>query len=528
MKLLTLYAVLVATWWVIVFKLVQLGHMKTLLLLALFALQGSVLCAQGNDAADGTLIETAVVSGIDDDRLSRELRNEVDALAGGRVNSAALDALARRIESERPGSVVAVRRVVTETGGARVIFLVASAGAVEPDRDNVNSRYLVESVAVEGVSESRLSQASRDDLHAMVGARIDRASLERLTRRVRDEFPGYDVSRRLSRGTERGRLRMILRVRPGEGMRWLHFAPSRSKFMYHGDQGWSGFLDATIGQRDWRVTPFFAASNADDLVEEYSGYGLRVEARRLATESLGLSFEIAAFEPGWRAPTRIGYGAAPAVAGLYRRRTTVAPSLTWAPSRYLRVSGGVSITQLHQQDASFESVSSNVYTLAIGIDHGWFDRSARHGVDTRFETRTASESLESDLDYTRYLGRGTYRLRWGRRNVLLVSGIAGRLTGQAPLFERFTLGDSTTLRGWNKYDIAPLGGDRAGHGSVEYRHRGLALFVDAGSVWDAAASDSRMRVSTGLGYNNDNLFVTLGFPLNTRDVRAAFMMGVRF
>ena len=34
--------------------------------------------------------------------------------------------------------------------------------------------------------------------------------------------------------------------------------------------------------------------------------------------------------------------------------------------------------------------------------------------------------------------------------------MAGVLTGTAPLFERFSLGNTTTLRGWNKYDLAPL------------------------------------------------------------------------
>ena len=42
------------------------------------------------------------------------------------------------------------------------------------------------------------------------------------------------------------------------------------------------------------------------------------------------------------------------------------------------------------------------------------------------------------------------------------------MNGRAPLFERFTLGDSRTLRGWSKFDVAPVGGSRVAHGSLEY------------------------------------------------------------
>ena len=74
--------------------------------------------------------------------------------------------------------------------------------------------------------------------------------------------------------------------------------------------------------------------------------------------------------------------------------------------------------------------------------------------------------------------------------------MAGGISGDAPLFERFSLGDSRTLRGWDKYDIAPAGGDRMFHTSLEYRYRGLALFLDSGSVWDDG-SDARVRVAAG-------------------------------
>ncbi len=104
--------------------------------------------------------------------------------------------------------------------------------------------------------------------------------------------------------------------------------------------------------------------------------------------------------------------------------------------------------------------------------------------------------------------------------------MAGGITGHAPLFERFTLGDSRTLRGWNKYDIAPAGADRMIHSSVEYRYTGVGLFLDVGSVWDAN-TERHVRVSTGLGFYAGPAFFVVGFPLNTDDLRAVFTMGLR-
>jgi hypothetical protein len=525
MKLIAACALLVATWWAIVFKLVPFGHMKTLvLLLALFVLQCPRADAQGSDAPDGTRVESAAVSGLDAERLSPEIRREIDSLAGQPLSTGRVDDLARRLESEQPDTVVAVRSVLTADGAARVIFLVAST-APDRDADNVNARYVIESVSVEGVPDNRLTQELRDDLKKLVGTRPDWRAIDRLLDRVHDELPGFDVSRRMSRGSLQGRLRMVLRIRPGEAMRWLHFAPSRSKLLYHTDQGWSGLVEANIGSRDWRVSPFVAASNADDSVEEYSGYGVRVEARNTGSEELGLALTMSTSTAHWRDATRqaLSLTLSPE---MYHKRSTVSPALTVAFTPSLHVSGGVSITELEFSEGSLPSQAANAYMLSVGYNTMSGRRRREQGAEAALDVTVGSDTLRSDFDYERYLAHGSYRRRWGR-NLLLVSGMGGGISGAAPLFERFTLGDSTTLRGWDKYDIAPAGGTRVGHASVEYRNRGVAFFLDGGSIWNAA-DERRPRFSTGLGYHEDNFFATLAFPLNTSNLRAAFMIGARF
>ena len=123
------------------------------------------------------------------------------------------------------------------------------------------------------------------------------------------------------------------------------------------------------------------------------------------------------------------------------------------------------------------------------------------------------EGLDSDLVYKRHLGQARYQFDQGR-STAIASLSLGYISGDAPLFERFSLGNSTTLRGWDKYDISPLGGERMFHSSVEYRYSHVAVFFDTGSVWDRN-TESKVRYSTGFGIHSDNSFLTVGFPLNS-------------
>ena len=169
---------------------------------------------------------------------------------------------------------------------------------------------------------------------------------------------------------------------------------------------------------------------------------------------------------------------------------------------------------------------ANAAVASIAFGQRWKDGStATHNAEASFGVRAGSRQLESDLAYTRFLGQGSYRYDFGRHHVQ-ASGMAGAITGHAPLFERFTLGDSTTLRGWDKYEIAPAGGDRVIYSSIEYRYTGLALFLDVGSVWDEN-SERKVRVSTGFGFHAGPAFFVVGFPLNTDNLSAIVTMGLR-
>ena len=55
-------------------------------------------------------------------------------------------------------------------------------------------------------------------------------------------------------------------------------------------------MDFPISGRDFRVTPIVAIDHGDELIEEYSGFGVQVESRKLGTERLGASFEWTTFD----------------------------------------------------------------------------------------------------------------------------------------------------------------------------------------------------------------------------------------
>jgi outer membrane protein assembly factor BamA len=111
------------------------------------------------------------------------------------------------------------------------------------------------------------------------------------------------------------------------------------------------------------------------------------------------------------------------------------------------------------------------------------------------------------------------------KNVLIDEFSTGVGTGRAPLFERFVLGNTSTLRGWNKYDLAPLGGNRMVHNSVEYRYGVFQVFYDTGTVWDSSDVPV-IRHAVGVGLRGGNFTLAVAFPLKDGRADPIFMVGM--
>jgi hypothetical protein len=391
---------------------------------------------------------------------------------------------------------------------------------------NVNTRYTVESVRVRGIDESQISDALRDDLHALAGERLNNDHLDRLTRRLKEDLADYDVSHYISRGEEPGRLRVVFRFKRSAESRWIQFKPTPSKLVHHGDQGWSGLFQIAAGRNSGRLTLGLVRGNNDDLIEEHSGFLARVESREAGTKRLGFSLEVSRLSQNWRPETLAALQADADSPSPYGRRLTFEPMVTVALARHLTFAGGISASDLTSPTGSASSERANAVVAGVGYNQRW-DRGTRdHHLDASYQLRKATTSLDSAVVYERHIAQARYRIDDGRGS-FIASALFGKITGHAPLFERFALGDTNTLRGWNKFDLVPAGTNRVAYQSVEYRYRGFAYFLDAGAVW-SAGDEIRTRLSTGVGFNFNHAFLIVGVPLNAPTLSGTVMFGVRF
>jgi outer membrane protein assembly factor BamA len=150
----------------------------------------------------------------------------------------------------------------------------------------------------------------------------------------------------------------------------------------------------------------------------------------------------------------------------------------------------------------------------------------KQALDAGYSLRAATKILGSDFAYVRHHWDAGYTFTRDH-NTVLVSFVGGVIIGQAPLFERYVLGNSSTLRGWNKYDIDPLGGSRVAHGSVEYRYRYFQIFYDVGAVWDRGEAITP-HSSAGVGLRKEGFSVAVAFPIKDGRVEPVLIAGMNF
>ncbi len=143
-----------------------------------------------------------------------------------------------------------------------------------------------------------------------------------------------------------------------------------------------------------------------------------------------------------------------------------------------------------------------------------------------YSLRTATSLLGTDQNYTRHFARLNYIFRHAR-SFVETTFLAGRITGRAPLFDRFELGDSTTLRGWSKFDLDPLGGSRVIHGSIDYRYRFFQVFYDRGAIWDRP-QDRDAKQSIGTGFKVERFQLAVAFPIRGGHAEPILYAGMNF
>src|SRR5207244_8380241 len=102
-------------------------------------------------------------------------------------------------------------------------------------------------------------------------------------------------------------------------------------------------------------------------------------------------------------------------------------------------------------------------------------------LEAGYNLRAATRVLASDFVYARHRWELRYSITRGRHTIT-DEALSGLITGRAPLYERYILGTGSLLRGWNKYELDPLGGSRVAHNSLDYRYGMGGVFYDTGAI----------------------------------------------
>src|SRR5204862_195156 len=135
----------------------------------------------------------------------------------------------------------------------------------------------------------------------------------------------------------------------------------------------------------------------------------------------------------------------------------------------LTLSFGAGFQRFDTQLPAARTQSANAAITALRYERrieGW--GADQHELEAGYSLRAATRILNSDFSYARHRWSVRYASTRGR-HCLTGETIAGLITGHAPLFERYVLGASRMLRGWNKYDLDPLGGSRVELAPSTYR-----------------------------------------------------------
>lgn len=397
-----------------------------------------------------------------------------------------------------------------------VIILLALLGTApsvacnQQEMPNVNSRYTVETVELIPESMVRVSPSLHRDLQKLVGERLNLNALNALGRRIRQETNARDVMQKISKGTQPDHVRVVFEVvRRNEVIR----VPA-PLLAYHSRQGWTGGVDASLPMGGNRFTGG-VVSDGDRLTERFAGIRARFERPRLGTSRVGLRIDAESFHQQWDGATLRAADASDPGA-IYRTRRNVEPVLDFRVARPLTLSTGMSFQQLQQQFPAAKIQAANALVTTLRYQRHWEAFASSQRLDAGYDLRAATRTLASDYVYARHAWSSRYLLTRSRQS-LSAEFLAGTMTGRTPLFERFVLGNTATLRGWNKFEIAPLGGNRVAHGSVEYRYRFLRAFYDTGAVWDDG-EDAAVRHGAGVGLHAGPVLLSVAFPL--RDGRA--------
>lgn len=406
---------------------------------------------------------------------------------------------------------------------------------------NANTRYIIEAVQVTGETGLKLGHSLEASFQQLIGSHFDPEQLDELARQMRKELHLKSVTPHLVRGSHPDTVRVDFEAH----RRSIVFDVTLPKFLYHSKQGWSAEGNASTTIARSNVLTFGLVSDGDNLTERYAGSAAIYENTHVGTDRVHLSFEFDQLHEQWNRATLLALDGNPKDPQIYRERRNFQPTVTIVLAKPLLFQVGASLQQLQMQPSAVVDAGGNSVDLNPGSDvtrsanalfatlrfHRQFEGpNETQDVTVDYNIRSASHSLRSDYTYTRHHWGVNYAFNRGNQTIQ-DDFTAGFITGDAPFFERFVVGTGSLLRGWNRFEIDPLGGTRLVHNSVTYRYRFPRVtgevFYDAGALWHGNG-DSGIRHSVGVGVCRSIFTLAVAFPVREGRIDPVFMVGMNY
>jgi len=397
---------------------------------------------------------------------------------------------------------------------------------------NVNTRYTVETVVVSGDGwtsnlgadphSGQFSTILRRDILALIGNKLNPAVVDQMASRLRREFHAHSVEQHVRRGKAPESVQVIFAIRS----RPTRFDLSVPKFLYNSRQGWDGEVEgvATVASHS-RFTGVIV-SDSDELAERYAGVLARYDNNSLASDRVRLGFEFESYHDEWSGNTTALAPTDSSVGNLYRARENFQPEATVVLFKPVSLTVGSSFERLQDEGMAGQFESANAMFTTLRYHDSTENSDGQRDLDATYSLRAATRALGSDYVYARHRLDFRYTVTHGK-TVVIEDLSAGMITGRAPLYERFVLGNSSTLRGWNKYDLDPLGGNRMVHNSVDVRYGLFQVFYDSGAIWDRNDS-ATFRHSVGVGVRQGIFSLALAFPLREGRMDPVLILGMNY
>jgi hypothetical protein len=385
---------------------------------------------------------------------------------------------------------------------------------------NVNAKYTVESVQVSGQKNWRVSDALRKEFDKMVGSKLDYPALDRLADRIKKELHAPAVSVNVGKGTIPDHVVVNFEVPTA------HEQPAElkvAKFLYDSKLGWSGEGDASTTIQGNKFT-FGLVSDSDAMLERFAGIKAKYERKHVGTDRVHLRFEFDSYHDQWNQATLL----ASDQAGLYRSMQVFTPEATLVIAAPLELDFGTSFSRFRPEQPGTKIESSNAVVSTLRYHQRWGSKNDidEQELNASYSLRAGIRAFETDNDFTRQMTNARYRFRRDHNSVE-IGFLAGEISGNAPLFEKFVAGNATVLRGWNKFDLDPLGGSHIVHGSIDYAFHWLQVFYDTGAIWDTA-QEREQKQSVGTGFKENGFQLAVAFPIRSGRIEPIFYAGLNF